>query len=146
MRGISLVITVPRSAAARSRAMPEMPSASGRFGVTAISITGSFRPSTSAIGVPTGVSSATSMMPACSSDRPISRSETSMPFDSTPRILVGLRCSPVPGMSVPDGAKMPFMPVRAFGAPQTTCTSPSAVSTLQTLSLSAFGCCSAETT
>ena len=29
---------------------------------------------------------------------------------------------PVPGMCVPAGAKTPFMPVRAFGAPQTTWT------------------------
>jgi hypothetical protein len=39
------------------------------------------------------------------------------------------------------------MPVRAFGAPQTTCTgSPEPVSTMQTRSRSAFGCCSAEIT
>ena len=39
------------------------------------------------------------------------------------------------------------MPVRAFGAPHTTCTgSPAPVSTMQTRSRSAFGCCFAEIT
>ena len=38
------VISLPRPRAAKSRAMPAMPSASGRFGVMAISITGSFSP------------------------------------------------------------------------------------------------------
>src|SRR3954469_2708863 len=39
------------------------------------------------------------------------------------------------------------MPVRAFGAPQTTCTgSPEPVSTRQTRSRSAFGCCFASMT
>src|SRR5580693_8553592 len=39
------------------------------------------------------------------------------------------------------------MPVRAFGAPHTTCTgSPVPVSTMQTRSRSAFGCCLASTT
>ena len=42
------VITSPRPRAARSRAIPATPSASGRLGVTAISITGSASPAQSA--------------------------------------------------------------------------------------------------
>ena len=41
--GVSFVMTLPRPRAAKSRAIPATPSASGRFGVIAISITGSFR-------------------------------------------------------------------------------------------------------
>ena len=47
----------------------------------------------------------------------------------------------MPGMVVPGGAKTPFMPVRALGAPHTTSTCSVPVSTTQSLSLSAFGCC-----
>jgi len=53
-----------------------------------------------------------------------SREEQSMPLLSSPRILLALSSRPVPGMVLPDGAKMPFMPVRALGAPHTTCTTP----------------------
>ena len=54
---------------------------------------------------------------------------------------------PVPGMKAPGAAKTAFMPVRAFGAPQTTDNSvPSPTSTLQARSRSAFGCCTASTT
>ena len=69
-----------------------------------------------------------------------------MPFDSTPRIADFLSSTPVPGILTPAWAKTPFMPVRAFGAPQTTCSFSLPVSTMQTRSLSAFGCFSAETT
>jgi hypothetical protein len=55
MRRASL--SVPRPAAARSRAMPWTPVASGRFGVRPISITGSSSPAQVAKGVPTGASS-----------------------------------------------------------------------------------------
>ena len=86
-------------------------------------------------------------MPSWSSEIISSRSEHSMPFDSTPRMTPGFRSTPVPGMCVPGAAKTPIIPVRAFGAPQTTCTSwagpdgPSGhVSTRQRRSLSAFGC------
>ena len=44
--------SLPRPAAARSRAMPRTPRQSGRFGVTAISITASSRPSAAAAGLP----------------------------------------------------------------------------------------------
>src|SRR5271166_3138209 len=53
---------------------------------------------------------------------------------------------PVPGMKLPGGAKTPIMPVRAFGAPQTTVAVPAPVSTVQTRRRSAFGCCTASIT
>ena len=50
-------------------------------------------------------------------------------------------------MCEPAGANTPFMPVLAFGAPQTTWTgTPSPESTKQTRSRSAFGCWRASTT
>ena len=53
----------------------------------------------------------------------------------------------LPGMKVPGGANTLFMPVRALGAPHTTCTgSPEPVSTMHTRRRSAFGWRSAETT
>ena len=53
----------------------------------------------------------------------------------------------LPGMKVPGGENTETMPVRAFGAPQTTCTGePCPVSTMQTRSRSAFGCCFASIT
>src|SRR3954465_3844552 len=64
-----------------------------------------------------------------------------MPRLSTPRIVPTPRVIFLPGMKAPGGAKTPFMPVRAFGAPHTTCTgSPEPVSTKQTRRRSALGC------
>ena len=134
------------TAGGRSRAMPRMPRQSARSGVIFTSRIGSSRPMTLAKGAPTGASSGRSMMPSCSSLKAISRMETSIPFDSTPRMTPLLRSRLVPGMWLPAGAKTPFMPVRALGAPHTTCTVSLPVSTMQTLSLSAFGCRFASTT
>ena len=72
--------------------------------------------------MPTGASAGRSMMPSCSSESSSSRSESSMPFEASPRIVPAFSSMPVPGMYVPGGANTPFMPVRAFGAPHTTCT------------------------
>ena len=69
-----------------------------------------------------------------------------MPREATPRITVSFSNAPVRGMTVPAGANTPFIPVWAFGAPQTTWTCPFPVSTTQTFSRSALGCRSAETT
>ena len=69
-----------------------------------------------------------------------------MPRDSTPRMVVGLRVMPVPGTWAPTGAKTPFMPVRALGAPQTTCTTSVPVSTRHSLRRSASGCGTASIT
>ena len=86
-------------------------------------------------------------MPSCSSERPSSRSDRSMPFDASPRIVPAFSSMPVPGMRLPAAAKTPFMPVRALGAPQTTCTGePAPGSTRHTRSRSAFGCCRASKT
>src|SRR5271168_2623455 len=63
-----------------------------------------------------------------------------MPFDSTPRMTPLARVIFLPGIYVPTGEKTLFMPVRALGAPQTTCTGPPPTSTMQTLSRSALGC------
>ena len=43
-----------------------------------------------------------------------------MPRLSTPRIVPTPKVVFLPGRKVPGGAKTLFMPVRAFGAPQTT--------------------------
>ena len=86
------------------------------------------------------------MMPEWSSPRPISRAESSIPALCTPRISPTFRVIPVPGMNAPGAAKTAFMPVWAFGAPQTTDTMPSPVSTLQARRRSAFGCCTASIT
>ena len=53
----------------------------------------------------------------------------------------------LPGTKAPGGTNTPVMPVRAFGAPQTTWIGlPSPVSTMQTRSRSALGCCFASIT
>ncbi len=66
-----------------------------------------------------------------------------MPSLRCPLISPALMVMPLPGISVPGGAKITEIPVRAFGAPHTTCTggAPSRpVSTEHTRSRSAFGC------
>ena len=93
--------SVPRPRAARSRATPRTPSASGRFGVIAMSITGStfsgrFAAIQSAKDWPTSPDGS-SMMPVCSSESSSSRSEAIMPWDSTPRILPTLSVTSMPG-------------------------------------------------
>ncbi len=80
------------------------------------------------------------MIPSCSSLSPISRIEQSMPLEATPRMVPALSSAPVPGRRLPTGAKTPFMPVRALGAPQTPWTSPVTVSSVQSRSRSALGC------
>ncbi len=70
-----------------------------------------------------------------------SREEHSMPRDSNPRIVPILSASPLTGITTPGFANTAFMPVCAFGAPQTTWTGvPDPSSTMQSFSLSALGC------
>ena len=69
-----------------------------------------------------------------------------MPLEATPRISLGRSTMPFLGMVEPDGANTTLMPARALGAPHTTWIVSDPVSTWQSLSLSAFGCGSAETT
>ena len=85
-------------------------------------------------------------MPSWSSPKPISRADSSMPADCTPRISPTFSVIPVPGTNAPGGANTAFIPARAFGAPHTTDTIPLPVSTLHARSRSAFGCCTASTT
>ncbi len=92
---------VPSPRAARSRAIPWTPSASGRFGVIATSITGSTAPgrcsaSQSAKLSPTSPDGS-SMIPSCSSDSSISRSEAIIPKLSTPLILDAPMVVSIPG-------------------------------------------------
>src|ERR1700722_20291955 len=140
------VFSLPSRAAARSRAIPATPVASGRFGVTATSMTGSSSPAYCAYATPTGASSGNSITPSWSSLSSSSAAEQSMPFDSTPRMTPLARVSFLPGIYVPTGENTLFMPVRALGAPQTTCTGPPPASTMQTFSRSALGCCLASIT
>ena len=87
------------------------------------------------------------MMPSWSSEICNSNSDTSMPRLSTPRMVPTCSVMFLPGMKAPGGTNTPVMPVRAFGAPHTTWIGlPSPVSTMQTRSRSAFGCCFASVT
>ena len=83
------VINSPNPTAAKSRAILLTPSQSGRLGVTSKSITGSFKPSASAIGVPMARSWGKSIIPSASSPASSSLAEHIMPELSMPRILRG---------------------------------------------------------
>jgi hypothetical protein len=124
-------------AAARSRAMPRTPRQSPRLGVMATSITGSSSPMTRRARAPTGRVVGSSMMPACSSESPSRARRAACRCSRRRGWRPGFRSGRCPGCGA-GGAKTPFMPVRALGAPQTTCTA-RPVSTVQTLSLSALG-------
>ncbi len=78
--------------------MPRTPSASPRFGVTAISITGSSMPAHAAYDMPTGAFSGSSRMPSCSSPSPSSRELSSIPALRTPRMSPTFSVMPLPGM------------------------------------------------
>ena len=69
-----------------------------------------------------------------------------MPALCTPRISPTFNVTAVPGMKLPGAANTAFMPVRALGAPHTTVTIPSPVSTLHARSRSALGCGTASIT
>ena len=130
--------------AATSRAMPRIDIASPRLGVTASSNTVSSRARYSRRLAPTGASEGNSMMPSESSLKPNSLAEHNMPADSTPRSLAALILRS-PGNCAPTVASAVLKPARAFGAPQTICSSgaPSPRLTAQTRNLSACGCSSA---
>ena len=94
-------------------------------------------------GVPRGASPGSTSMPSCSSDSPSSRSEHTMPRDSTPRIFAGFSSMRPPVWpsisSAPTRAKAIFCPAATFGAPQTTVSLPSPVSTVASRRRSALG-------
>ena len=124
--------------AAISRASPRWLMQSPRFAVMSTSSTVSPAPRRSPRGVP-GSPSASSRIPSCSSPRPSSRVEQSMPWLVTPRILLFriLKSSP---RTVPMGASAVTRPARALGAPHTISRiSPSPASTRHTCSRSALG-------
>ncbi len=140
--GVSLRATI----AATSRATPRTDSTSPRFGVTLSVRIVSSRASASRSGVPVTSSSGSSRIPSCSSDRPSSRAEQSMPFDSTPRSFARRITSPEASRA-PSRASGVFMPARTLGAPQTTCSrAEPPPATWQTVSLSASGWRSTEST
>ena len=133
----------PRAA---SRAMPSTDRQSARFGVMDTSMTSRSRPRASVRGWPGLNSGGRTMMPACSSDRPSSRSEQIMPRDSTPRSLARLISMP-PGMVVPMSATGTFWPWATLGAPQTMGKSSGPpTSTAQTERWSDSGCWERSTT
>ena len=67
-----------------SRAMPTMERQSGRFGVISTSSTWSSRPSVATRSAPGRAPSSSRIPASCASPIPSSRSEQSMPCDSTP--------------------------------------------------------------
>ena len=71
--------------------------------------------------------------------RQSSRSEHSMPRDSTPRMAPTFKHIAGRRNDRAGRANTPFMPVRALGAPQTTCTMSAPVSTMQSLQLVGIG-------
>ncbi len=132
--------------AARSRATPTWDSASGLFGVIAISIRTSFNFKASEITVPSFNSLLSTIIPEWSSPMPNSSSAQIIPLDSIPRILAFLISKFPLGMIAPNLANTTFCPASTFGAPQITCSSASPSFTLQTDSLSALGCFTFSTT
>ena len=101
----------------------------------------------SRILVPTGASSGRICRPSTpSSGKPSSLVEHSIPFDGTPRILVGLILK-LPGKTAPGNEHGTLMPAFTFGAPHTICTnSPVPASTWVTFKRSASGCFSTDFT
>ena len=122
------VLSVPRPAAARSRAMPQTLAASPRLGVMETSnhrIGGQqarLPPAPRRRGAPT-------LAPALKLDDAVmifaqqqfAGAEHIMPRDSTPRMVPIFSASPLAGITVPGRASTTLMPARALGAPQTIC-------------------------
>ncbi len=84
-------------------------------------------------------------MPAASSPISSSASERIIPLDSTPRSFALPSLVPS-GITAPGSATGTVWPAATFGAPQTIVRVPSPASTSQTLSLSASGCFSTDST
>ena len=125
-----------------------MPKQSTRFEVGSSSITGSDTGITSESGVP-GASplcwSSKTAMPAASSPISSSASERIIPLDSTPRSLALPSLVPS-GITAPGSATGTVCPAATLAAPQTIVRVPSPASTSQTLSRSASGCFSTDST
>ena len=127
--------------AASSRAMPRCDWQSGRFGVISRSNTVSPGGSTSFIAVPSAGLPERMSRPLWSVPMPISSGEHIMPSDDWPRIFDCL-ISKFPGRTAPGSATRTRLPASQLFAPQTMVFTPPAgpTSTVQTESLSAFGC------
>ena len=86
------------------------------------------------------------MIPSWSVPIATSSSARIMPWDSTPRSFARLSFVPS-GITAPGEATATVWPAATFGAPQTIwAVSPSPIATVQTVSRSASGCCSAVST
>ena len=84
-------------------------------------------------------------MPSASPPTSSSETERIIPSEATPRSFA-LRSFSPPGIRAPGWATATVWPAATLGAPQTIVRSPSPVSTVQTRSRSALGCCSALST
>ena len=92
------------------------------------------------MGMPTGASSGSTMMPEWSPESPSSRPEQHMPLLATPRSFDFLILKS-PGSTAPTQATGTLMPAAMFGAPHTICTaSPAPTSTVTTCIWSLSGC------
>src|ERR1700687_4395127 len=132
--------------AATSRASPRTDRQSARLGVSLSVKTASSRSSAWRTSVPAGISGSRTSSPPLSSEMPSSSAAQSIPCDSTPRISV-LRIPSPAGSWAPTRAHGTTIPVATFGAPQTIDKeSPEPVSTRHTVSRSAFGWRSTEST
>ena len=132
--------------ACTSRATPYIPKQSTLLEVGSSSITGSETGITSPSGVPGEIpSTSRTTIPAASSPISSSASERIIPSDSTPRSFALPSLVPS-GITAPGSATGTVCPAATFGAPQTIVLPPSPASTSQTLSRSASGCCSTEST
>src|SRR5947208_582879 len=106
--------------AASSRATPRTDRQSGRFGVTSTSRTWSSRPRCATRSRPSGASPSRTRIPSSGSGpNPSSRSEHSIPWDGTPRI-VAVSTRRWPGSTAPGGARAARTPTFVLGAPQIT--------------------------
>ena len=130
-----------------SRAIPLMLRQSARFGVIFSVNTVSSKSRYSRMFAPTGASCGRMCKPFTpSSGRPSSSVEHNIPFDTTPRILVGLILK-LPGNTAPGNEHGTLMPAFTFGAPHTICiNSPVPASTWVTFKRSASGCFSTDFT
>ena len=109
-----------RNLAARSRATPTCPKASGRLRVTSTSkMTSWMRPVTSPYGTPSGAPEATRRCHCGRSPSPSSRAEQSMPSDGMPRMPRESIVRPS-GISVPIVASGTTSPGAKFDAPHHT--------------------------
>ena len=119
---------------------------SGRFGVISSSSTSVAIGSTSTSGVPGSSSGSSTMIPSWSGPIATSSSARIIPADSTPRSFARLSFVPS-GITAPGSATATIWPAATFGAPHTIVrSSPVPTSTVQTVSRSASGCCSALST